>query len=136
MWESATPYRFVRRNSLKHDISNSADVELLVKTFYENLLKNDEVKPVFAHVDFEKHMPHMVAFWEFVLLDKEGYTTNVFDKHVNLPLKENHFTIWLETFESTVNSLFEGENAQKAIFRAETIAFSFQTKLKQMGKLG
>lgn len=118
------------------DITNSSDVELLVKTFYSNLLLNEEVKPIFAHVDFEKHMPHMIAFWEFVLLDKEGYTTNVFDKHVNLALKAEHFEIWLNSFENTVNSLFSGENAQKAIFRAKTIAFSFESKLKQMGKLG
>jgi len=118
------------------DITNSEDVELLVKTFYSNLLLNEDVKPIFAHVDFEKHMPHMVAFWEFVLLDKEGYKSNVFDKHVNLPLKAEHFAIWLYTFENTVNSLFDGENAQKAIFRAKTIAFSFESKMKQMGKLG
>ena len=121
---------------MKKDISNSADVGLLVKTFYNNLLQNEEVKSIFAHVDFEKHMPHMIAFWEFVLLDKEGYTTNVFDKHVNLPLKAEHFAIWLNVFENTVNELFSGENAQKAIFRAKTIAFSFESKLKQMGKLG
>lgn len=117
------------------DIANSSDVELLVKTFYSNLLLSDEVKPIFAHVDFEKHMPHMIAFWEFVLLDKEGYTTNVFDKHVNLPLKAEYFTIWLSTFENTVTDLFSGENAQKAIFRAKTIAYSFESKLKQMGKI-
>lgn len=120
---------------MKHDISTSEDVTLLVKTFYGNLLLNEEVKPVFEHVDFEKHMPHMIAFWEFVLLDKEGYTTNVFDKHVNLPLTENHFKIWLTIFESTVHHLFEGENAQKAILRAQTIGYSFEHKLKQMGKL-
>ncbi len=121
---------------MKTDITNSHDVEHLVKTFYSNLLQNEDVKPVFDGIDFEKHMPHMVAFWEFVLLDKTGYTTNVFDKHVNLPLKANHFAIWLHTFENTVNDLFEGENAEKAIFRAKTIAFSFESKLKQMGKLG
>ena len=120
---------------MKHDIKNSTDVELLVRTFYKNLLQNEEVKPVFAHVNFEKHMPHMISFWEFVLLDKEGYTTNVFDKHMNLPLTENHFKIWLATFEATVNSLFEGEKAQMAIQRAQSIGFSFQAKLKQMGKL-
>jgi hemoglobin len=118
------------------DITNSADVELLVKTFYSKLLLNEEVKPIFAHVDFEKHMPHMIAFWEFVLLDKEGYTTNVFDKHVNLPLKAEHFAIWLKTFENTVHFLFEGEKANMAIQRAQTIAYSFETKMKQMGKLG
>ena len=117
------------------DITNSSDVELLVKTFYSNLLQNEVVKPIFAHVDVEKHMPQMIAFWEFVLLDKEGYTTNVFDKHVNLPLKVEHFEIWLNTFENTVNTLFLGENSQKAIFRAKTISFSFESKLKQMGKI-
>lgn len=120
---------------MKQDISNSNDVELLVKTFYSNLLLNEEVKPIFAHVDFEKHMPHMISFWEFVLLDKEGYTTNVFDKHVNLPLKEEHFAIWLITFEKTVHDLFIGEKAEMAILRAQTIAYSFQHKMKQMGKL-
>lgn len=120
---------------MKTDIINSADVELLVKTFYSNLLLNEEIKPLFAHVDFEKHMPHMISFWEFVLLDKEGYTTNVFDKHVNLPLKEEHFTIWLSTFEKTVHHLFIGEKAEMAIQRAQTIAYSFQSKMKQMGKL-
>lgn len=121
---------------MKQDITNSLDVEFLVKTFYSNLLLNEEVKPIFAHVDFEKHMPHMIAFWEFVLLDKEGYTTNVFDKHVNLPLKAEHFAIWLKTFENTVHHLFEGEKANMAIQRAQTIAYSFETKMKQMGKLG
>ena len=121
---------------MEKEISNQEDVELLVKTFYSNLLLNEEIKPIFAQVDFEKHMPHMIAFWEFVLLDKEGYTTNVFDKHINLPLKADHFEIWLKTFENTVHHLFEGKKADMAIQRARTIAYSFETKMKQMGKLG
>jgi hemoglobin len=106
-----------------------------VKTFYENLLKQDSIKPLFANVDIDKHMPHMIAFWEFVLLDKEGYKTNVFDKHVNLPLSSLHFELWLSVFETTVHDLFEGEKAEMAIQRAQTIAYSFQSKMKQMGKL-
>lgn len=120
---------------MKHDITSIEDVTLLVKTFYTNLLRLDEVKPLFADIDFEKHLPHMIAFWDFVLLDKEGYKTNVFDKHVHLPLTESMFTLWLETFEYTARLLFVGEVTEKAIFRAQTIAFSFQHKLKQMGKL-
>lgn len=120
---------------MKKDILTSSDVTLLVESFYSDLMKIEEVRPLFANIDFEKHKPHMIAFWEFVLLDKEGYKTNVFDKHVNLPLTENHFTIWLNTFENTINQLFIGENAQKAILRAQTISFTFQQKLKQMGKM-
>lgn len=120
---------------MKKDITNSGDIELLVKTFYSNLLLNNEIKPIFAHVDFEKHMPHMIAFWEFVLLDKEGYKTNIFDKHVNLPLKPEHFAIWLKTFENTAHEFFEGEKVEMAIQRAQVIAYSFENKMKQMGKL-
>lgn len=120
----------------KHDIRNKEDIELMMRTFYGSLLTNETIKPVFANTDFEKHMPHMIAFWAFVLLDEEGYKTNVFDKHVHLPIKEEHFAIWLEHFEKTINDLFEGEKAELAKQRAQTIAYTFQNKLKQMGKLG
>lgn len=118
------------------DIIFPSDVELLVRTFYNRLLQLEDIKPVFEGVDVDAHMPHMIAFWEFVLLDKAGYTTNVFDKHVNLPLKAEHFTLWLQTFEDTVRSLFAGEKAEMAIQRAQSIGYSFQQKLKHMGKLG
>lgn len=118
----------------KHDIENKTDIELMIRTFYASLLTNESIKPVFANTDFEAHMPHMIAFWSFVLLDEEGYKTNVFDKHVNLPIKENHFEIWLHHFESTINSLFKGEKAELAKLRAQTIAYTFKEKLRRMGK--
>ena len=118
----------------KKDISNRTEIELLMKTFYESLLTNEEIKPVFAHTNFEVHMPHIVSFWSFVLLDEEGYKTNVFDKHVNLPIKEEHFEIWLNHFEATVNNLFSGEKAELAKLRAQTIAYTFKEKLRAMGK--
>lgn len=117
------------------DISTPADVALLVKTFYGSLLQLEEIKPVFEGVDVERHMPHMIAFWEFVLLDKEGYHTNVFDKHVNLPLKKEHFALWLATFRETVHYLFAGEKAEMAISRANSIGYTFENKLRHMGKL-
>lgn len=118
----------------RHDIRNRNDIERMMKTFYDSLLTNEEIKPVFAHTNFEVHMPHIVSFWSFVLLDEEGYKTNVFDKHVHLPIKENHFDIWLAHFENTVNDLFEGEKAELAKLRAQTIAYTFKEKLRGMGK--
>lgn len=120
---------------IKQDIRNREDIELLVRKFYDTLLTNESIKPVFDNLNFEKHIPHIVSFWAFVLLDEAGYNTNVFDKHVNLPIKEEHFDIWLNHFERTVNDLFEGEKAELAKLRAQTIAFTFKAKLKQMGKL-
>jgi len=117
------------------DIETSGDILLLVNTFYNRLLQHEDIKTIFAHVDLPAHIPHIAAFWEFVLLDKAGYKTNVFDKHVNLPLKAEHFETWLKTFTETVHDLFEGAKAELAILRANSIAFSFQQKLKAMGKL-
>lgn len=119
----------------KPDIDNKERIELMIRTFYGALLTNAEIKPVFANTDFEKHMPHMVAFWSFVLLDEAGYTTNVFDKHVNLGIKREHFAIWLEHFENTIHNLFEGPKADLAIQRAQVIAYTFEKKLDVLGKL-
>lgn len=118
----------------KQDIRNRADIDLMVRTFYDSLLENESIKPVFDNLNFEAHIPHIVSFWAFVLLDEEGYKTNVFDKHINLPIKEEHFEIWLHHFENTINELFEGEKAELAKLRAQTIAFTFKEKFRQMGK--
>src|SRR4051812_14086495 len=121
--------------AMKRDIQTKEDIELMMREFYGSLLTDPEIKPVFDNTDFEKHMPHIVAFWALVLLDEVGYTTNVFDKHVNLPIKEEHFAIWLEHFERTVDSLFEGEKAELAKSRANLIAYTFKEKMKNMGKI-
>ncbi len=117
------------------DLDNKERIEQMIRSFYNSLLTNEEIKPVFANTDFEKHMPHMVAFWSFVLLDEAGYTTNVFDKHVNLGIKQEHFAIWLEHFEKNMNAQFAGPKADLAIQRARTIAYTFENKLKTLGKL-
>lgn len=120
---------------LKPDIDSRERIEQMIRSFYASLLTNEDIRPVFANTDFEKHMPHMIDFWSFVLLDEAGYKTNVFDKHVHLPIKQIHFAIWLRHFENTVRLLFEGPKADLAIQRAQLIAYSFEKKLSAMGKL-
>jgi hemoglobin len=117
------------------DIDTKQCIEQMIRSFYASLLTNEDIKPVFANTDFEKHMPHMVAFWSFVLLDEAGYTTNVFDKHVNLPIKKEHFGIWLKHFEENIKNQFLGPKADLAIQRAQLIAYTFENKLKAMGKI-
>ena len=117
-----------------HDITSKKDIELLVNTFYNSLLKIEEMKPPFEGLDFEKHTPHIVHFWSFVLLDEEGYKTNVFDKHMNLPIKPHMFDIWLKFWIDSVNSLFVGEKAELAKQRATVLAFTFKSKWEHLKK--
>lgn len=112
------------------DISTQEDIELFVNHFYDLVLKNDVLSPFFKHLDFEKHLPHMIHFWSFVLLDATGYTTNVTDKHLKMPLKQEHFDEWIQLFNLTINTLFEGEKAELAKQRAHLISWTISNKMK------
>jgi hemoglobin len=121
---------------MKQDIQNKQDIQLLVDTFYGRVLEDEVIKDFFSDLDFAKHKPKMVHFWSFVLLDEDGYTTNVFDKHVHMPLKGDHFDRWMQLFDTTVDELFEGEKATTAKFRAKTIGWTFKEKFKRRDEAG
>lgn len=116
------------------DFQSKTDIERWVRAFYSDLLLNEEMQFVFAGLDFEKHIPRIVQFWALILLDEQGYTSNVFDKHLHLPLKDHHFDIWLTSFEKITHAMFTGPKADLAIQRAQVIAYTFRTKLQQMGR--
>lgn len=116
------------------DIENRNDIEVLIQAFYSSLLQREEMKPAFEGLDFSHHVPNIVAFWSMVLLDEEGYKTNVFDKHLHLPIEPHHFDIWKDIFVSTVNQLFKGEKADLAIQRATVLAYTFKSKWEHLKK--
>jgi hemoglobin len=115
---------------MKKDIENREDIELLIRTFYGKLLKDDLMAPHFVNVDFEHHFPRMIGFWAFVLLDEPMTVGNVFDKHKQLKINETHFERWITVFSETVDSFFEGPTAQKAKQNAQVIGYTFQSKMK------
>ena len=114
------------------DIQTRNDVEVLISKFYDKLLQHDEMKLVFEGIDLPHHLPRIVHFWSFVLLDEEGYTTNVFDKHMNLPIKPHQFDIWLKDFCAAVDELYMGEKADMAKQRATVLSFTFKSKWEKL----
>jgi hemoglobin len=111
------------------DITSIEDITLWQNAFYQKLLTDEITAPKFAHLNLEEHMPKIVAFWAFVLLDVEGYKTNVFDQHIHLNLEKIHFEKWIHYFIQTTNDLFEGQNAEIAKQRVKMIATTFMHKL-------
>jgi hemoglobin len=114
----------------KKEIIDKNDVHELVSKFYGKVLKNEQLKPFFENLDFEAHLPKMIHFWSFVLLDEPGYSTNVTEKHLQMPLKQEHFDLWLSLFNETLDELFKGEKAEMAKQRAATIAWTIANKMK------
>jgi len=119
------------------DIQNRQDLELLLERFYDILLSNPEMHHIFidvAKIDMRHHLPTITDFWEQVLFQTGNYKKNVMQLHVELnekaKLSSDHFQTWLKTFESTVNQNFSGENADKIITRALSIATIMQIKIR------
>lgn len=116
------------------DIEIKEDITKLIDRFYEKLLADPHVRHIFQHLDLEDHLPRVVHFWSFVLLDEEGYRTNVFEKHMQLPLEQEHFDIWLQHFTDAVDELYAGPIADTAKQRATVLVFTFKNKWKALGK--
>lgn len=112
-------------------IRSKKDVEELVDSFYLRVLKDEQLAPFFKHLDFTTHLPKMVHFWSFVLLDEPGYTTNVTEKHEHMRLNKELFDRWVALFHATVDDLFEGEKAELAKQRATVLGWTMASKHAQ-----
>lgn len=115
-----------------NDIASKKDIEKLIRHFYSRLLQDEGMKRVFEGLDFEAHIPAIVHFWSFVLLDEPGYKTNVFEKHLHLPIQLPQFDEWLAVFKGTVDELFAGDKAELAKQRATVLAFTFKSKWEKL----
>jgi len=118
------------------DIEVRADLEALLKQFYESLLADDSINYIFidvAKMDLEEHLPVITDFWEVSLFHTGNYRNNPMQVHMDLNQKEKltaaHFATWLWHFEATTDKLFAGPNAEKIKTRAQSIATVMQIKL-------
>jgi dephospho-CoA kinase len=119
-------------NDLSHTkrmLVNREDIEFMVKSFYSKVLDDEILSPFFHKIDFQNHLPKMIDFWCFVLIGTTGYTTNVIEKHLHMPLKPEHFDRWLQIFNLNLDANFEGKNVEIAKQRAFTIAWTTKSKM-------
>ena len=115
----------------QHDIQSSKDIRLLVDSFYGNAKKDPLLGPTFEQAisDWEEHLPTMYQFWERLLFGLSDYSGNPFQKHLNLSLGKEHFTIWVKIFIRTIDENFSGLKAEEAKRLAKNIAGSFQLRM-------
>lgn len=112
-------------------IEKNEDLVFLIDSFYGKVLKDDLLASFFIHFDMKQHMPKMVQFWAFVLLDVHGYKGNVIEKHIQMPLKGEHFDRWVKLFEETLDAYFEGEKVQLAKQKIAVLRWSMESKIER-----
>lgn len=109
---------------MKKDISNRADIEQLIRAFYQKLQADDLIGFIFNDIiklDLETHIPVICDFWESVLLQHPLYTGNVMHKHIDLDKKvkllPEHFDRWEALFLKEIKQSHEGEVCDELIKR-------------------
>jgi hemoglobin len=121
---------------MKKDISNRADIQQLVDTFYIKVRADETIGYLFndvAQVNWEQHLPRMYDFWENILFQTGSFKGNPMAAHVQLhqksPLSAAHFDRWQQLFNATVDELFEGDMAELIKQRALSIATMMRIKV-------
>lgn len=112
------------------DLATDADVHTLVTAFYADMEADPVLGPSFAGLDWDVHLPRMVAFWSSVAFQTGAYRGRPFAPHARMPdLSPAHFDRWVGRFHGTVDAHFAGPVADLVKARAEQIAGVFQVKL-------
>lgn len=123
--------------SRKSDLQSRKDIERFVTAFYQRLLADQDLAPIFvdiAKIDLGKHKPVIIDYWEKLLLGGNAYhrhTMNIHRAvHSKRPLQAEDFQRWLGFYTHTMDELYAGPLAERAKTIACTIADNMRASLQ------
>jgi hemoglobin len=118
------------------DLDSRQNIEFFVDRFYEGLLADEQLAPIFvdvAEIDMAVHLPHIKDYWCKLLLGEKGYQRHTMNIHRQLHTKRalhpRDFQRWLDFFVSTVDAHFAGERSERAKQVAAAIAANMEQSL-------
>ena len=120
----------------KPDMDSTESIEFFVDRFYERLLSDEQLSPIFldvAEVDLAVHLPHIKDYWRKLLLGDKKYqrhTMNIHRKiHGKRPLQAEDYQRWLSFFSDTADTHFAGVSTERAKKVAKRIAANMAESL-------
>ncbi len=118
------------------DLDSRDNIECFVDCFYEHLLADKQLAPIFvdvAAIDLAVHLPHIKDYWCKLLLGDKRYQRHTMNIHRQLhgkrPLQAGDFQRWLAFFTATVDAHYAGERAERAKQVAASIAANMEHSL-------
>ena len=121
------PQRFIPgqpprpRDDTKPDLDSAEHIERMVDLFYEQVLEDPLLAPVFlevARIDLDAHLPLIAAYWKKLLLGEPGYDRHMMAKHRAVhdrePLTGAHHERWLALFHANLDRHFDGPQTDRA----------------------
>jgi len=126
------------RRDDKPDLDSPARIEEMVDRFYERVLDDPLLAPVFldvARIDLDKHLPLIAAYWKKMLLGDTAYDRHMIAKHRAVhdkqPLTGAHHERWLALFTANLQEHFSGPNTDRARLLAARVMDNLYRQLSQ-----
>ena len=120
----------------KPDLDSRENIEQFVDLFYERMLADDQLAPIFvnvAEIDLEVHLPHIKNYWRKLLLGERDYRRHTMNIHRQVHAKRSlttaDFDRWLAFFTSAVDDHYAGAQAERAKKVAASIAANMEKSL-------
>jgi len=126
----------VNTTAQKPDLDSRQHIERFIDSFYQRLLADERLAPIFldvAVIDLAVHLPHIKDYWCKLLLGEKGYRRHTMNIHRQLhgrqPLQPGDFQRWLALFNATLDEHFAGEGTERARRVATAIAANMEVSL-------
>ncbi|MFT5575105.1 MAG: hemoglobin [Bermanella sp.] len=120
------------------DLDSPERIREFVEAFYDKLLKDERLAPIFldvAAVDIREHFPRIQAYWEKLLLGSSDYDRHTMNIHRQLhskqALTDADFERWLDYFITTADAQFSGERTERAKRVATQITLNMRKALER-----
>lgn len=124
------------------DITERADIDVLVRNFYRDAAMDDLLGPVFeaARVNWSAHIATLIDFWAWQLLGEPGYDGHPLRAHepvhARTPFTHSSYERWVELFCATVDASFHGPRAEVAKQRGRKMAAAMERLLSGVSASG
>ena len=126
----------------KPDIQSRADIEILIRNFYQKVRRHTIIGTLFNEVidDWEEHILKLTDFWQTNLFFVKAYKGNPLKAHIRVDqqfgnsIEQAHFGHWLQLWFETLDQLYEGKNATLAKERARSMAHIMYLRIFQARK--
>lgn len=122
----------------KIDLDTPETIKVFVEEFYEKVLADEILAPIFidvAKINIEEHFLKIRSYWEKMLLKNPEYKRHMMNihraVHANFPFTDKEFERWVALFLETIEEKYAGPMADRAKKLATTIAFNMNNVLNK-----
>jgi len=125
--------------NLKAKSIDDENIELLVRTFYPEVIADELIGPFFIEKlgddiksdAWEEHLVLLTQFWRFVALYDDEYTGNPLRPHFDIAgLSKRAFERWLTLFYKAVDRVYDEKSGTLFKEKSTEIAENFMRRLE------